>query len=53
MSPQLIARSKDLLQLQNEGYDIEIRAGYLLVKDVPFVNANREVKRGTLFSILL
>jgi hypothetical protein len=52
MSPQLIARSKDLLQLQNEGYDIEIRAGYLLVKDVPFVNANREVKRGTLFSTL-
>lgn len=52
MSRQLIARSKDLLQLQNEGYDIEVRAGYLLVRDVPYVNANREIKRGTLFSNL-
>lgn len=52
MSPQLIARSKDLLQLQNEGYDIEIRAGYLLVKDVPYVNASREINRGILFSTL-
>jgi hypothetical protein len=52
MSLQLIARSKDLLQLQNEGYDMEIRTGYLLVKDVPYVNANREIKRGILFTTL-
>jgi len=52
MSRQLIGRSKDLLQLQNEGYDIEIRAGYLLVKDVPYVNANGAIKLGTLISAL-
>lgn len=52
MSRQLIARSNDLLQLQNEGYDIHISAGYLLIKDVPYVNATQEVKRGILISSL-
>jgi hypothetical protein len=41
-----------LKRLRDEGYDIEIRAGYLLVKDVPYVNSNKEVKRGTLVSTL-
>ena len=48
MSRQLINRSADLKQLREEGYDLEIRAGFLLVKDVPYVNPKREVKRGTL-----
>jgi molybdopterin/thiamine biosynthesis adenylyltransferase len=52
MSRQLIARSPDLHQLQNEGFDLEIRAGYLLIKDVPYVNANREIRRGILISPL-
>lgn len=52
MSRQLIARSPDLLQLQNEGFDIEIRAGYLLVKDVPYVSSTKDIKRGTLISPL-
>lgn len=52
MSRQLIARSPDLLRLQNEGYDLEIRAGFLLVKDVPYVTARREIKRGILISAL-
>lgn len=52
MSHQLIARSKDLQQLQNDGYDIEIRAGYLLIKDIPYVNATREIKLGILISSL-
>jgi hypothetical protein len=52
MSRQLIARSPDLLRLQNEGYDIEVRGGYLLVKDVPYVSATRQIKRGILISAL-
>lgn len=52
MSQQLISRSADLTRLRDEGYDIEIRSGYLLVKDVPYVNANKEVKRGTFVSTL-
>lgn len=52
MSRQQIVLSPDLLKLHNEGYDIEIRQGYLLVKDVPYVNAERMVKRGILISKL-
>lgn len=52
MSRLLIARSPDLQQLRNEGFDLEVRAGYLLIKDVPYVSSTREVKRGTLISAL-
>ena len=52
MSQRLINRSPDLQQLQNDGYDIEIRSGYLLVNRVPYVNSNKEVKLGTLVSEL-
>jgi len=52
MSRQLIARSPDLQRLQNEGFDLEIRAGYLLIKDVPYVSSTREVKHGILISAL-
>jgi len=46
MSHQLINHSSDLKRLRDEGYDIEIKSGHLLVKDVPYVNSNKEVKRG-------
>jgi molybdopterin/thiamine biosynthesis adenylyltransferase len=48
MSHQPISRSGDLKRLRDEGYDLEIRAGFLLVKDVPYVNSRKEVKRGIL-----
>ena len=52
MSHQLIAHSHDLQLLRNQGIDLEIQHGYLLIKDVPYVNSSREVKRGTLVSRL-
>lgn len=52
MSQQLIARNPDLQRLRNEGYHLEIRGGYLLVKDVPYVNAQCAVKRGILITKL-
>jgi hypothetical protein len=52
MSQQLINRSPDLKQLRDEGYDVEVRSNYLLVKQVPYVNSNKEVKRGILVSEL-
>lgn len=52
MSQQLINRSPDLLQLQNEGYDIEVRSGHLLVKNVPYLTSERSIKYGTLVSDL-
>jgi hypothetical protein len=52
MSHQLIARSTDLQKLQNEGFDLEVRGGYLLIKDVPYVTTSSQIKRGTLISPL-
>lgn len=43
MSHRLIARSKDLLALRNDGFNIEVRKGYLLIKDVPYVDEDRAV----------
>jgi len=48
MSQQPISRSSDLQKLRNEGYDLEIRSGCLLVKDTPYVNSRKEVTRGIL-----
>jgi hypothetical protein len=52
MSQKLISLSPDLSRLRAEGYDIEIRGSYLVMKDVPYVNSAREVKLGTLVSPL-
>lgn len=52
MSQRPISRSPDLHRLREDGYDIIVQATHLLVRDVPYVTANREVKRGTLVSKL-
>ena len=52
MSQQLISRSADLKRLQDEGYDIEVRGGHLLVKDVPYVDSSMAINRGSLVSTL-
>lgn len=52
MSQLLISRNPDLKRLRDDGYDVEIRSLHLLVKNVPYVNARREVKRGILVSTL-
>jgi hypothetical protein len=52
MSQQLISLSPDLQRLRAEGYDVAICSNHLLLRDVPYVNAAREVKRGVLVSKL-
>lgn len=52
MSSQPISRSPDLARLREEGFHLEVRPGFLLVHDVPYVNARREVRRGTLVTKL-
>lgn len=53
MSHRLIARSKDLLALRNDGYHLVVRNGYLLIMDVPYVGVDRVVRKdGVLFSQL-
>src|ERR1700691_3478070 len=51
MSSPLVSRSPDLLRLQEEGYDIEVRSSNLLVK-VPYVTEDRAVASGLLVSEL-
>lgn len=52
MSKQLIDRSPDLKKLRDKGYHIEIIDGYLLVRDVPYLNGSRELRLGILVSAL-
>src|SRR4051794_19175883 len=52
MSHRLISHSPDLKRLRDEGYEVEIRHGHLLLNHVPYVDQQRQVKRGTLVSTL-
>lgn len=52
MSRQLINRSPDLRRIQDDGYEIEIKSDYLLMKQIPYVTKNGGIKTGTLVSEL-
>ena len=52
MSQELISRSPDLKRLRDEGYFVQIRGGLLIMREVPYVNAQRQVRRGSLISSL-
>lgn len=52
MSQELINHNKDLKRLRDEGYHIEVYGGHLIVRHIPYVNSNREVKLGVLVSTL-
>ena len=52
MSPSPTSRSPDLCALADDGYDIGIVSGHLVVRDVPYVNTDGQVKRGILVSTL-
>src|SRR6266540_1708889 len=52
MSRQLISHSPDLKQLRDEGFEIEVKGGYLLIHQIPYVIQSKEIKRGVLVSSL-
>lgn len=52
MSRRPIARSSDLSRLLAEGYDIAVRAGYLVVSRIPYVTASKAVGYGRLITPL-
>lgn len=52
MQQQLISLSPDLKRLQDEGYELEVRGGHILVHHVPYLNSKIEVKYGVLVSVL-
>lgn len=52
MSQRPISHSDDLRRLREEGFEIEIRAAHLVVHSIPYLDANRVVRRGTLVTEL-
>ena len=52
MLPSLIGHSPDLKRLVEDGYELEVRSGHLLLHHVPYVSADRKVKFGILVSEL-
>jgi tRNA A37 threonylcarbamoyladenosine dehydratase len=52
MSPPRISHSSDIRRLRDDGYDVGIRGGFILIKFVPYVNSRREICFGTLVSDL-
>ncbi len=52
MSQKLINLSPDLKKLRDEGYEIEVRQGHLLIHSVPYVNVDKQVLFGILVSDL-
>jgi hypothetical protein len=52
MSQQLINRNHDLKRLRDDGYEIDVVAGYLVMRNVPYVNSQKQVLFGTLVSEL-
>lgn len=52
MSRALFSRNADLKRLRDEGYFVQIKGGFLIMREVPYVNRQRQVKTGTLISSL-
>jgi hypothetical protein len=52
MSQEPLSRSPDLKRLRDEGYFVQIRGGFLLLRDVPYVDAQKRVRTGALISSL-
>jgi hypothetical protein len=52
MLQQLINHSPDLQRLIEDGYELSVNAGHLVVDNVPYVSSDRKVKRGRLVSEL-
>ncbi|WP_109355911.1 ThiF family adenylyltransferase [Sphingorhabdus sp. EL138] len=52
MSQQLINHNSDLLRLQEDGYELDIISGHIVVRNVPYVTQRKAIKRADLVSTL-
>ena len=52
MSPALFSHNPDLAKLRDEGYFVLQRGGHLVMREVPYVDAHRVVRIGSLISSL-
>lgn len=48
MSQKLFNRNSDLRQLREEGYFVQVLGGLLVMREVPYVDAQKQVHTGTL-----
>lgn len=52
MQQQVLSLNEDLKKLEGEGFILEISGPHLLVHEIPYVNSKREVKYGTIVTVL-
>lgn len=52
MSPAPFSRNADLKRLRDEGYFVQIRGSFLVMREVPYVDGQKQVRTGTLISSL-
>ncbi len=52
MSHALFSLNDDLKRLRNEGYVVQVVGGFLVMRNVPYVDKSREVRNGILISSL-
>lgn len=53
MLQQLINHNSDIKDLHSKGFDIEVLGGqFLLVHQVPYINRQKQIKKGTLVCVL-
>jgi len=52
MSHALFSRNADLKRLRDEGYLVHVQGSFLVMEEVPYVNAQKEVLTGRLISSL-
>ncbi len=52
MSHQLVSRNADLSRLREMGYDVDVIDNFLVIRDVPYVDSSRVIRRGILVSEL-
>lgn len=52
MSRALFNRNADLARLRDEGYFVQVIGGFLVMREIPYVNREGRVLRGTLISSL-
>lgn len=52
MSRALFSRNADLAKLREQGYFVQVVGGFLVMREVPYVDADRKVRKGTLISSL-
>ena len=52
LSGSIIDHSPDLQKLRDEGYEVVVRSGHLLLKEVPYLAKDKTLRRGTIVSDL-